>query len=153
MQAHYPGAQVEIPYKQRMCDKSIDEISISVRSSNGLMRANAGTFGRLWDLMNRENGLRAVRNLGAKSEVEIFALSAYYLSDAIVHTANGASELFYWNKKEAYTLLQVAGHQLPGGLPRDGFVSSICDTGSNVKTKYSGQTGTDDSVAFSACRW
>ena len=53
----------------------------------------------------------------------IFALNAYYLSGAIVHTANGASELFYWNKKEAYTLLQVAGHQLPGGLPRDGFVS------------------------------
>lgn len=66
------------------------------------MRANAGTFGRLWDLMNRENGLRAVRNLGAKSEAEIFALSVYYLSDAIVYTANGASELFYWNKKSLY---------------------------------------------------
>jgi hypothetical protein len=64
----------------------------------------------------------------------------------IVHIANGVNELFYWNKKEAYTLLQVAGHQLPGGLPRDGFISSIRDTGSNVKTKYSGQIDSDLSL-------
>ena len=71
LQAMYPGAQVEIPYKQRMKGKPIDELTLSVRSSNGLMRANAGTFGRLWDLMTRESGLRSVRNLGAKSEAEI----------------------------------------------------------------------------------
>ena len=39
--------------------------------TNGLMRANAGTFGRLWELLSRETGLRSVRNLGAKSEAEI----------------------------------------------------------------------------------
>ena len=96
-----------------MCDKSIDEISLSVRSSNGLMRANAGTFGRLWDLMNRENGLRAVRNLGAKSKAEIFVLCAYYLSDAIVCTANGASELFYWKKKKPIPYYRWPGTNCP----------------------------------------
>ena len=64
------------------------------------------------------------------------------LYNAIMHTMNGSNELFYWNKREAYALLQGAGHQLPGGLPQDGFVSSIKDTGSNVKTKYAGQTNT-----------
>ncbi len=54
-----------------MKDKPIDELALSVRSSNGLMRANAGTFGRLWELFSREGGLRSVRNLGAKSETEI----------------------------------------------------------------------------------
>ena len=71
LQASFPHAQVEIPYKSRMKNKQIDEMALSVRSSNGLMRANAGTFGRLWDLMTRETGLRSVRNLGAKSEAEI----------------------------------------------------------------------------------
>lgn len=67
----FPGVAVEIPFKQRMKDKPIDELALSVRSSNGLMRANAGTFGRLWELLSRETGLRSVRNLGAKSEAEI----------------------------------------------------------------------------------
>ena len=41
----------------------------------------------------------------------IFALNAYYLSDAIVHTANGASELFYWNKKRS--LYPTTGGRAP----------------------------------------
>ena len=53
-----------------MRDNSIDEMTLSVRSSNGLMRAGAGSFGKLYDLMS-EKGLRSVRNLGAKSEREI----------------------------------------------------------------------------------
>jgi hypothetical protein len=70
-QSAFPGVVVEIPFKQRMKDKPIDELALSVRSSNGLMRANAGTFGILWELLSRETGLRSVRNLGAKSEAEI----------------------------------------------------------------------------------
>ena len=65
-----------------MKDKPIDELALSVRSSNGLMRANAGTFGRLWELLSRETGLRSVRNLGAKSEAEIqkcFSTDAIFL--------------------------------------------------------------------------
>lgn len=63
--------EAPIPYSNRLADLSIDEINLTVRSSNGLKRANAGTFGRLRDLMAMENGVLSVRNLGQKSAKEI----------------------------------------------------------------------------------
>ena len=60
-----------VPYSARLADLSIDEMNLTVRSSNGLTRANAGTFGRLYDLMSMENGILSVRNLGQKSAKEI----------------------------------------------------------------------------------
>ena len=60
-----------VPYSARLADLSIDEMNLTVRSSNGLKRANAGTFGRLYDLMSLENGILSVRNLGQKSAKEI----------------------------------------------------------------------------------
>ncbi len=71
LREHFPGAEAEIPYRVRMKDVPIDEMSQTVRSSNGLMRAGAKTFGALHELMLRDNGLRAIRNLGQKSEQEI----------------------------------------------------------------------------------
>ena len=59
------------PYNPRFDDLSIDEMNLTVRSSNGLKRANAGTFGKLWDLLATENGILSVRNLGQKSAKEI----------------------------------------------------------------------------------
>ena len=70
LQMLVPGGKVPIPYKIRMRDLPIDELALSVRSSNGLMRSGASSFGKLWTLM-KENGLRSVRNLGMKSEREI----------------------------------------------------------------------------------
>lgn len=58
------------------------------------------------------------------------------LGNAISNTVRGKVELFYWNKKEAIPLLQKAGLQLSRSLPQDGFVHSIHDNGSNVKTKF-----------------
>ena len=60
-----------VPYSNRLADLSIDEMNLTVRSSNGLKRANAGTFGRLRDLLAMENGIMSVRNLGQKSAKEI----------------------------------------------------------------------------------
>lgn len=60
-----------VPYSRRLADLSIDEMNLTVRSSNGLKRANAGTFGRLRDLLAMENGILSVRNLGQKSAKEI----------------------------------------------------------------------------------
>ena len=71
LQAAFPGRQAEVPYHRRLRDKTIDELALSARSVNCLMRANANTFGRLRDLIAREDGLRSVRNLGVKSEAEI----------------------------------------------------------------------------------
>ncbi len=71
LRERFPGVEVEIPYRARMKDVSIDEMALTMRSSNGLMRAGAKTFGALRELLLRENGLRSVRNLGQKSEQEI----------------------------------------------------------------------------------
>ncbi len=60
-----------VPYSSRLADLSIDEMNLTVRSSNGLKRANAGSFGRLKSLLEMENGIMSVRNLGQKSAKEI----------------------------------------------------------------------------------
>ena len=60
-----------VPYRSKMSDTPIDEMCLSVRSSNGLMRADANTFGKVKEIMEQENGLRTIRNLGVKSEKEI----------------------------------------------------------------------------------
>ena len=59
------------PYSARLADLSIDEMNLTVRSLNGLKRANAGTFGQLRNLLAMENGILSVRNLGQKSAKEI----------------------------------------------------------------------------------
>ena len=63
--------EAPVPYSNRLADLGVDEMSLTVRSSNGLKRANAGTFGRLRDLLASENGILSVRNLGQKSAKEI----------------------------------------------------------------------------------
>lgn len=59
------------PYVDRLANINIDDLTLSVRSSNGLKRAGVHTFGRLFALMQRENGIKSVRNLGEKSVKEI----------------------------------------------------------------------------------
>lgn len=79
LRERYAGVDVPIPYRARMRDLSISEMPLSVRSINCLMRSDASTFGRLWELM-KEKGLRSVRNLGITSEREIirnFFLACY----------------------------------------------------------------------------
>ena len=71
------------------------------------------------------------------------------LYDAIIDEANGKFSLLYWNKKEAVSLLQSAGLQLPGSLiPRDGFIHSIRENNSPVKYKFKNVT---ESLQF--VRW
>ena len=60
-----------VPYSVRLDEISIDELNLTVRSGNGLKRANAGTFGRVKSLIESENGIMSVRNLGQKSAKEI----------------------------------------------------------------------------------
>ena len=62
---------VLIPYCNRLADLSIDEMSLTVRSSNGLKRANIHTFGTLKEILAVENGLLNIRNIGQKSIKEI----------------------------------------------------------------------------------
>lgn len=62
------------------------------------------------------------------------------LKTAVESTINGKNELFYWTKKEALTLLHEEGLQLPSFLPQEGFVNSIRNNFSNVKTKFNDVT-------------
>lgn len=66
----FSSGALRLPYKPRMSEVSVDELCLSVRSSNALMRANAGTLGKVAELMDGA-GLKTLRNLGAKSEREI----------------------------------------------------------------------------------
>lgn len=67
----YTGCMLRIPYVARIMDLSIDELNLSVRSSNRLMQAGLHTFGKLYGALTQEGGIFKVRNLGAKSEREI----------------------------------------------------------------------------------
>ena len=60
-----------VPYSTRLADLSIDEMNLTVRSSNGLKRANIHTFAQLKDRLEIENGLINIRNIGQKSLKEI----------------------------------------------------------------------------------
>ena len=59
------------PYSKQMNEISIQEMTLSVRSSNCLMRAGIDTFGKLESAMSSEAGLMGIRNLGLKSRDEI----------------------------------------------------------------------------------
>ena len=60
-----------VPYSPRLAELSIDEMNLTVRSSNGLKRANIHTFSQLKDRLEIENGLINIRNIGQKSLKEI----------------------------------------------------------------------------------
>ena len=60
-----------VPYSSRLAELSIDEINLTVRSSNGLKRASIHTFGSLKEVLAIENGLLNIRNIGQKSIKEI----------------------------------------------------------------------------------
>ena len=62
---------VPLPYVERLASISIAEMDLTVRSSNGLMRAGLSTFDKLMARMNSEGGIQAIRNLGTKSALEI----------------------------------------------------------------------------------
>jgi len=68
---YFRKGKVIIPYKSSMCDVPMEEILLSVRATNGLKRAGAHTMGKLKAVLEQENGLRNIRNLGVKSEREI----------------------------------------------------------------------------------
>ena len=60
-----------VPYSTRLAELGIDEMNLTVRSSNGLKRANIHTFCQLYDRMQTTNGLMNIRNIGQKSIKEI----------------------------------------------------------------------------------
>ena len=94
LQQQFPGASVPLPYKNRMRDLSIEEMNLSVRSSNALMRANARTFERVMEIMQMEDGFKRIRNLGIKSEKEIVR---NFFSACYANLSQGEQAVF-WQK-------------------------------------------------------
>ena len=92
------------------------------------------------DGSGRQNGIRIDSNVIKTVFGKDNAISKQ-LMDAIINDADGKFALLYNNKKEAMTLLQGAGLQLPRGLiPRDGFLHSIREKESPVKPKFENVT-------------
>ena len=60
VQHGFPGMAVQIPYRRRMSDIGIDELNLSVRASNGLMRAGIDTLGKLNEMMKTDRGIAGI---------------------------------------------------------------------------------------------
>lgn len=65
-----PSLPVHLVYKERFGNIDISELALTVRSSNGLMRAGITNYAKLNNLLCESN-VTSIRNLGAKSQKEI----------------------------------------------------------------------------------
>lgn len=66
-----PGITVNIPVSGGLRDSSIEDLTLSVRSRNGLMRSGLNTVGKVCQKIMDENGLSSLRCIGKKSIAEI----------------------------------------------------------------------------------
>ena len=80
LQALGRSPRIRLPMDQSFLKLPLDELSLSVRSRNALMRADLDTIGKLVTYMRENGGLNKVRNLGKKSilEVKLELVSAAY---------------------------------------------------------------------------
>ena len=60
---------VSVPFSQKACDTSIDELDFSVRATNAMKRASIFTIGEAIDLI-ADDGLLKIRNLGKKLKMK-----------------------------------------------------------------------------------
>lgn len=86
--------KISIPLSQKFCDKSIDDMNLSVRASNGLKRSGAMTVRELTDTIMSEKGLDTVRNLGKKSISEIKTKLLYLAYNEL----NDKEKQAFWNE-------------------------------------------------------
>ena len=86
--------RISIPLSQKFCDKSIDDMDLSVRASNGLKRSGAMTVRELTDTIMSEKGLDTVRNLGKKSISEIKTKLLYLAYNEL----NDKEKQAFWNE-------------------------------------------------------
>ena len=88
------------------------------------------------------NYLGAIVNANAIRSVYGKENALRQLNKALQNNSDKNAEVFYWNKKEAISLLHEEGLQLPSLLPQDGLIHSVLEEGSPVKRKFAGQTET-----------
>lgn len=86
--------KISIPLTRVFCDKSVDELDLTVRSLNGLKRCGAMTVGELTDIIMSDGGISKVRNLGKKSISEIKTK----LLNLAYNDLNDKERLEFWHK-------------------------------------------------------
>lgn len=84
--------QVSIPIPQSLWETEITELQLSVRSSNGLMRAGLRTVGLVCDCIMSDRGLASLRNVGKKSIAEI---KAAILTEAYARLDSSGKDAFW----------------------------------------------------------
>ena len=85
--------KVKIPFTKRACEASIDDIEFSPRANNSMKRGSVFTIGEIIDIINGEDGLKRIRNLGTKTENEIKTRLLVYAYDRL--TDNEKKIFFY----------------------------------------------------------
>lgn len=85
--------KVKIPFTKRACEAPIDEIEFSPRANNSMKRASVFTIGQIIDIINDEDGLKRIRNLGTKTENEIKTRLLAFAYDKL--TENEKKLFFY----------------------------------------------------------
>ena len=90
-----------------MSGVEIYEMNLSVRASNGLMRAGAKTLGKVAELVALPGGLRSIRNLGTKSEKEILRSFVELCYEKL----NYREKLEFWQKAITSSLRNDYGAQ------------------------------------------
>lgn len=83
---------VNIPLSASLMRANIDELSLSVRSRNGLMRAGLDTVGKVVSAIMSEKGLNSIRNLG---RISIGEIKLAILSEAYSKLSPSAQEAFW----------------------------------------------------------
>ena len=84
--------KISVPFSQRACETSIDELDFSVRASNAMKRAGIFTIGEVIDLIASED-LTRIRNLGKKTVNEIKTRILLFGYDKL--TENEKKRFFY----------------------------------------------------------
>ena len=85
--------KVKIPFTKRACEAPIDDIEFSPRANNSMKRGSVFTIGEIIDIINGEDGLKRIRNLGTKTENEIKTRLLVYAYDRL--TDNEKMIFFY----------------------------------------------------------
>ena len=107
LQSAFPYEAFALPFKRRMSGVEIYEMNLSVRASNGLMRAGAKTLGKVAELVALPSGLRSIRNLVTKSEKEILRSFVELCYEKL----NFREKLEFWQKAITSSLRNDYGAQ------------------------------------------
>ena len=84
--------KVSIPFSQKACDTSINELDFSVRANNSMKRVGVFTIGEVINLI-ASDGLLRIRNLGKKTQNEIKTRILVFGYDRL--TENERKRFFY----------------------------------------------------------